>query len=175
MLVALASSASGVTLDEIRKVEKLTPVRFARFFSDFDYVLHEEIQEPEVFLASRAGDCDDYAILADLVFREKGQHPRLITVRMPGITHVVCYINEFKCYLDFNNRGYLFKTVSCGESLAEIAKKVAHSFDANWTSVSEFTYDRGLKQIVKTVSKVGQDSTSTSTNMPPKRDIVIDF
>jgi hypothetical protein len=144
-------SSFGLTLEEIRNASDLTPQKFASFFRDFEFRFRSEVQEPQVFLATESGDCDDYAILAAMILRERGYTPRLITVRMPNLVHVVCYIEETKSYLDYNNRNYFLRTVSCGNTLEEIAKKVAKASKLRWTSVSEFTYDAGVKRLVRTV------------------------
>jgi len=106
-------------------------------------------------------------------------------VRMPGLlTHVVCYVVEEKVYLDFNNRVYLSRTERSDPDLRSIAQKVARSFEANWTSVSEFTYRDGVKQLVQTVSKTdtytveSEDkkvSAGKPAEAPAKKKIVIDF
>ena len=149
-----ACPVQGVTVEELQQDPKLTPKRFARYFSDFEYRFFAEVQRPEVFLATRCGDCDDYAILADAVLRPKGYETRLIHVRMPGlVAHVVCYVTQEKGYLDFNNRVYLNRIARSGPTIREIATNVARSLSANWTSASEFTYAQGLKRIVATVVK----------------------
>jgi hypothetical protein len=153
LLMLLLSPAQALDITEIRKAEKLTPQRFARFFANFTYQFHDEVQDPEVFLSSESGDCDDFAILAAQLLAEKGYHTRLVAVRMPGNVHVVCYVTEIKGYLDFNNRIYARKTVSCGNSIEEIARHVSKSFGANWTSASEFTFTNGAKHLVSTVAK----------------------
>ena len=172
--LVVAGGLGAVTLEELRRDKSLTPDKFARYFSNFEYQFRVEIQPPEVFLETGKGDCDDFATLADLILREKGFKTRLIAVRMPGLTHVVCYVQETKSYLDFNNRSYMKKTVSSGDALTDIAKKVAKSFDASWTSASEFTYQDGIEEVVATVSKTDSGS-STPAEPAPKRKIVIDF
>ncbi|MEK7677860.1 MAG: transglutaminase domain-containing protein [Verrucomicrobiota bacterium] len=166
---------AGVTLEDLRRDVKLTPRSFARYFADFSYKFHEEIQTPEVFLATQNGDCDDYATLADLILREKGYTTRLMAVRMPGLTHVVCYVAETKCYLDFNNRTYLVRTVSSGGSLQDVARKVAKSFEANWTSASEFTYGNGVKRLVTTITKTQPYMASPVPVTNPPSPVRIDF
>jgi len=146
---------AAVTLQQLVQDAKLTPKKYAGYFSDFKYRQQADIQAWDLFLLSKSGDCDDYAILADEVLKPKGYTTRLISVRMPGaLPHVVCYIREEKGYLDFNNRTYMIKIEKCGESLRAIAAKVAKSFEANWTSAVEFTYlGDGMKQAVATVLK----------------------
>lgn len=141
----------GLTLEELQKIPDLTPQKFATLFSDFDFKFRAQVQDHRVFLATESGDCDDYATLAAAVLSQKGYTPRLITVRMPNLVHVVCYIEETKSYLDYNNRGYASRTVSCGSSIEEIAGKVAKSSNLRWSSASEFTFGDGMKRLVKTV------------------------
>ncbi|MHB8523928.1 MAG: transglutaminase-like domain-containing protein [Limisphaerales bacterium] len=150
-----ATPLLGVTLEDLRRDSKLTPQRFARYFADFQFKYHTEVQAPEVFLASESGDCDDYATLAAMVLSEKGYTTRLVTVRMPGVVHVVCYVAETGCYLDYNNREFLIRTVGTNGSLADIARKVAWSFGGSWTSASEFTFQDGVKRTVTTVARDG--------------------
>jgi DNA transposition AAA+ family ATPase len=71
------------------------------------------------------------------------------------VAHAVCYVDDNKAYLDFNNRKYFLNLERCGRSLREIATEVAESFKSNWTSVSEFTYDykEGRKRYTRTVGK----------------------
>jgi hypothetical protein len=152
-LIALhfRAEAQLLTVETLRSEPRLSPQKFASFFSDFRYAFHEEIQPPALFLARRAGDCDDYATLADAILAEKGYATRLVAVRMPGLlTHVVCYVVEDRIYLDYNNRSYLVKTERAKPGLREIASKVAKSFNASWTSASEFTYTNGFKRMIAT-------------------------
>jgi hypothetical protein len=151
----------AITLEELSRDAQLTPKRFAGYFSDFKYAFHEQVQAPAAFLASQTGDCDDYAVLADLVFKPKGYGTHLVMVRMPGLTaHVVCYVAEAKGYLDYNNRTFFFKVQRCAPSIRGIAGKVAKSFDANWTSASEFRFKNGVKYALSTIAKTD----------PPDRD-----
>ena len=144
-------SAGALSLEDLQKEEHLTPPRFARYFRDFSFNFRKDVQRADVFLATKKGDCDDYSILAATILREKGYTPRLISVRMPGVTHVVCYVEETRSYLDYNFRGY---TVGIGVSdnvLETIAQNVARSYGVGWSSVSEFTYSAGVKRLVQTV------------------------
>lgn len=154
VLLLLFPGQGGVTLEDLRNDPKLTPKRFASQFSDFEYKYGAEVQKPAVFLTTKVGDCDDYATLAASVLGEKSFKTHLIAVRMPGlVTHVVCYVEEEKGYLDYNLRSYLSKIQHCSPTMREIAGKVAKSFDANWTSASEFTFTNGVKRLVATLAK----------------------
>lgn len=159
--------ARAVTLSELRDDPKLTPKRFADYFETFDFEAHDEVQLPEVFLASRRGDCDDYAILASHVLRPRGYSVHLIHVRLVGrFAHAVCYVAENQAYLDYNNRIYYTNLERCGRTLREIATHVADTLEANWTSVSEFTYDyrEDVKHMLATVVK-----TEPAANDPDHR------
>jgi len=179
LLVCLPLTLLAVTLDELLTAEKMTPRKFAGYFKDFEYKFHADIQPAEVFLETKNGDCDDYSILADTVLRKHGFTTKLVSVRMPGLlTHVVCYVAEEKVYLDFNNRVYLSRTEKADPDLRAIAQKVARSFEANWTSVSEFTYRDGVKELVQTISKTGAytgKEDEKKTAVPEKKKIIIDF
>lgn len=159
-LFGFSISTLGLTLEEIRNAPDLTPGKLAAYFSDFEYKFRREIQSPKVFLATRSGDCDDFSTLAASILREKGFTPRLITVRMRGIVHVVCYVEETRSYLDYNNRAYRERTVSSGPEIESIAESVARSYELEWTSASEFTYGDRAKRLVRTVlSEKGSDKT----------------
>jgi hypothetical protein len=157
------SRLEALTVEALLADRTLTPRRFANLFEGFTYEFINYVQNPNVFLRTKTGDCDDYAILADHVLGHHGYDTRLIHVRMMGrIAHAVCYVTEDKAYLDYNNRRYTFNLERCGPSIRAIATKVARSFEANWTSASEFTYDYAtdVKEAKFTVVKTdppGQD------------------
>ena len=157
---AFAVSSFAISLDDLRR-EDLSPTKFASHFRSFKFSFRKEVQHPTVFLATKSGDCDDYSTLAASVLREKGYTPRLISVRMPGVTHVVCYIEETHSYLDFNFRGHTV-AVNPGDVLPSIAGSVARSYGLEWTSVSEFTYHGGVKRLVHTVVEPKQEKTFAS-------------
>lgn len=153
----LAPSLLAVTLRELKADQKLTPKRFANHFENFAYEFVPYVQYPEVFLRRRAGDCDDYAILADHILREKGYQTRIVHVSLLGsdIGHAVCYVDEDRVYLDYNNRRFFFNLTRCDRSIRAIATKVAKSFDRNWTTAAVYTYDydEDRKKRVMTVVK----------------------
>jgi hypothetical protein len=166
----LAGRADAVTLEELNADPKLTPRKFAGYFTDFAYRFHEEVQPARVFLGTRSGDCDDYAVLADQVLKPKGYQTRLIHVRMPGVVaHVVCHVMPDKVYLDYNNRVYLKKLARSGPTVREIATKVAKSLESNWTSASEFTYSEGLKRLVVTVVKTDRPEDDPVPGQPARK------
>jgi hypothetical protein len=144
------SETRAMTLQELHNDATITPQTFARHFSKFRFVFRAEVQKPEEFLASEAGDCDDYSTLAASELAARGYHPRLISVRLKNVVHVVCYVAEANGYLDYNKRSRGSGIVACGPSLSEIANSVANSFKSEWSSTSEFTYSDGVKRLVST-------------------------
>lgn len=162
-VAAAAVKMPAVTLSELLRDPQMTPKRFASHFEDFAYEFHPEIQEPEVFLENRRGDCDDYAVTADLVLARKNFGTRLVQIRLAGrVDHAVCYVTESRAYLDYNNRRVFFTLARSGPTLREIATKVAGSLESNWTSAFEFTYQDRNKKVVAVVVK-----TDPPANDPP--------
>lgn len=147
------TSGQSITLDELRHVPKLTPEKFASYFDDFDFKFHADVQDHNVFLETKSGDCDDYATLAADVLGRNGYTTRLIAVRMLGETHVVCYVNETKSYLDYNFRKETVKTIPCKKSITEIARHVAKSFARDWIATYQFTFNatEGVKRLVQSI------------------------
>ena len=160
-LLAACLSNFGLTVEDFRRSPDLSPATFASHFRNFNFTFRKEVQRPEVFLASKSGDCDDFSTLAAAVLREKGYTPRLISVRMPGVTHVVCYIEETGGYLDYNFRNSSTPVIKSGASMAEIAESVARSYNLRWTSASEFTFGSGVKRLVCTVVEPSRISRGT--------------
>lgn len=148
---------TAASLPILENDPKMTPKRFANHFENFDYEFFSRVQRPEVFLSTRSGDCDDYALLADRILSKRNYTTRIVRVVLTGrrINHVVCYVEESKAYLDYNSRNYFLNLDRSGRTLREIAEKVAASFEASWSSASEFTYDYATdkKTIVYTVIK----------------------
>ena len=156
LAVLTAVPARALTLAELINDPKLTPKRFAGLFESFAYEFGAEVQDADVFLSRKRGDCDDYAVLADYVLHHHGYGTKLVHVRLVGrVAHAVCYVTEEKAYLDYNNRTYFINLQKCGATLREIAEKVSKEIEGNWTSASEFTYDYATneKAVVRTVVK----------------------
>jgi len=156
VLPLLCAGLKALTLDELLSDPKMSPKKFAGLFEDFSFEVHPfDVQDPEVFLSTRTGDCIDYAVLADYVLKRNGYDTRLIRVEMVGknMGHAVCYVTPDRVYMDFNNRRYYLSLARSGPSIREIATRVAASFDAHWTFASEFTYDynTSIKKVVLTV------------------------
>jgi hypothetical protein len=143
--VVAVAGLDALTMSDLLGDPKMTPKRFANLFENFKFDDHpdEEVEPPEVFLATESGDCIDYAVLADYVLKRKGYGTRLIRIEMVGENagHAVCYVTQSRAYLDYNNRMYFFNLAHSGPRIREIATKIADSFDASWTFAQEFTYD----------------------------------
>jgi hypothetical protein len=152
-LFVSATQIQAITVSELKNIPKLTPEKFASYFADFEFKFHAEVQEHDAFLASKSGDCDDYATLAAEILGKNGYTTRLIAIRMKGETHVVCYINETKSYLDYNYRMDKKKTIPCSNAITEIAAKVAKSFDRDWIATYQFTFNptEGVKRLVQNI------------------------
>jgi hypothetical protein len=171
LAVLSATRIQAFTLSDLLSDSKMTPKRFAGYFEDFDFDLHPfDVQDPDVFLETRRGDCIDYAVMADYVLKQDGFGTRLIRVEMVGknMGHAVCYVKESTAYLDYNNRKYLFKLKHSGQRLREIATDVANSFESNWTFASEFTYSykEDVKRAVITVVKTDPPDTDPDAAGP---------
>lgn len=130
------------TLRELEIAPQLSPKQFANLFENFEFSYSPYVLPVEEFLNDRAGDCDDYAILADHVLSKKGFRTRIIRVALAGsdVSHAICYVTENKAYLDYNNRKYSVNLERAGPTLRQIAAKVADSFEKNWTSATEYTF-----------------------------------
>lgn len=141
-LAAKLSPTSRFTLQELESAPGLKPKEFADLFANFPFEGSPVIRPPEQFLGERRGDCDDYSVLADLVLAKHGYQTRCIQVKFAGdnVGHAVCYVTENKAYLDFNNRRYFVNLERSGQSIRQIAKKIAASFELDWTTAAEFTY-----------------------------------
>ena len=150
-LMVAGQSARALSLTELRADSKLTPERLIKQFADFKFELSRTVRKPEVFLATQSGDCDDFATLAAELLREKGYTTRLVVIYMPEAVHVVCYVQESNCYLDYNCRKQAAPLVKCDGDLSAIAGSVAKSFHSSWRSVSEFTCEPdGTRHFVST-------------------------
>jgi hypothetical protein len=119
----------------------LTPDGLTRFFADFTYELAERVQSPETFLRRKRGDCDDFAKLASTVLERHGYRTKLVVVMMEQETHVVCYVEERRGYLDYNLRMVDKPVIASDGTLEDIAQKVAESFRSNWHMASVIRYE----------------------------------
>jgi hypothetical protein len=169
MLGLVLADARALTMFDLLTEPELTPKKFAAKFERFEYEFDPLVQPAEVFLRREAGDCDDYAILADHILKQRGLQTRIIHIRLVGrVAHAVCYVDEAKAYLDYNNRRYFRNVERSGRRLREIADEVASSFKGNWTSVSEFTYDykEGKKRFARTVVKTDPPAQDADAGVP---------
>lgn len=154
VLFVAAYTAAALDLKEMQAQPDLTPKRFMELFKDFEFKFHARLQEPDEFLLNRSGDCDDFAVVGDLVLHPRGYDTRLIGIRMPGLAHMVCYVIDDKVYLDYNKRDCFLNLPRSDASIRVIAGKVAKSLKSNWTSASEYVLlGKGQLQAVSTVVK----------------------
>jgi hypothetical protein len=151
--LAFSPSAQALTMRQLKQVPNLTPDQFAHYFADFEFKFHAEVQDHDVFLRTKSGDCDDFATVAAEVLAQKGYTPRMIAIRMKGETHVICYIEETQSYLDYNTRKDKSPLVPCIDDITVIAHKVAQSFGRDWVATYEFTYSENdkLKRLVNNI------------------------
>jgi hypothetical protein len=148
--LAFISTTRAVTMEELRTMPHLTPVQFARYFTNFEFKFHAEVQPHDQFLATQSGDCDDYATVAADALEKHGYHPRMIAIRMKGETHVICYITETHSYLDYNMRKEENPLVPCSPDITAVASNVAKGFGRDWLATYEFTYEEreSVKRLV---------------------------
>ena len=143
VILGLAVAAGCMAGDEwtrLRQDRDLTPAGLLRHFAGFAFELGETLQDAETFLRRRRGDCDDFASLANQVLAERGWKTKLVVVMMERQTHVVCYVQEAKGFLDYNRRAIADPIVTSDGSLEDIAAKVATAFRSEWWMASEFAY-----------------------------------
>src|SRR5690606_27925815 len=75
----------AVTMEELLNDSKMTPKRFASYFEDFAFQRDAfDVINPRQFLSRKAGDCIDYAVLADYVLTHHGYKTRLVRVELVG-------------------------------------------------------------------------------------------
>src|SRR5689334_10894087 len=98
-LSLLAVSASAIkptdqfSLSQLEKEASMSPKDFAELFARFFYEFSPRVLPPDVFVSQRAGDCDDYAILASHILGRKGYTVRLMQIQLTGnnVDHAIAY------------------------------------------------------------------------------------
>jgi hypothetical protein len=157
-LLCASSSALKPTdffrLQDLEKERSMTPERFADLFERFFYEFYPRVMKPEDFLDQRAGDCDDYAVLAAHILGLKGYKTRLMQVQLTGdnVDHAVVFVTGKDIYLDYNNRKLRQKLVRSEPTVRNVATLVAASFKQSWTTAFEFTYS--YEERWKTIGRV---------------------
>jgi hypothetical protein len=138
-----ATDAKPVDAKPVLSLEQkgITPDGLTRFFADFTYELAERVQSPETFLSRKRGDCDDFSRLVSAVLERHGYRTKLVVVLMEQQTHVVCYVEERRGYLDYNFRMADKPVIASDGTLEDIAQKVAESFRSNWHMASAIRYE----------------------------------
>jgi len=120
--------------------ERLVFERDSSLFGRSDYW-----QRPEEFLANGAGDCEDYALLAQAVLEQQGKEAFLFSLYgTKGYAHTVCVFVENSRY-NVMNEGRLLRYQA--ESLEELADRLYSSWD--WAAIAVERGHRGcaLKKI----------------------------
>ena len=124
-----------------------TPESLARFFQEQitfqeDIRLFGEVdywQAPEEFLSRRAGDCEDYALLAQAVLRRLGFEAFVFSLYGEnGYAHTVCVFTQDGRY-DVINEDRLLR-LEAG-SLEEVATQLYPQW--TWAAVAERSGTRG--------------------------------
>jgi hypothetical protein len=135
-------STDQFSLDDLEKTRSMKPGEFAELFERFFYEFSPRVLPPADFVRQRAGDCDDYAILAGHILGQKGYKTRLIQVQLTGnnVDHAITYVTGDNVYLDYNNRALRQKLVKANPTVRDVAKLVADSFQQSWTAGFEYTY-----------------------------------
>lgn len=141
VLAALPGEVWGGEWAKLKARQDLTPESLLHSFANFSFELGDRVQEPEIFLERKRGDCDDFARLAADLLAQRGYKTKLVTVMMQAQTHVVCYVQEAHGFLDFNHRADPRPVVPSDGSLEDIALKVSRYFRSNWWMASEVKYD----------------------------------
>jgi hypothetical protein len=118
----------------------------------------------------------DYPILAGKTLVAKGYAPRLLTVRMPGVTtHDACYVGSEGGFIDCLDDSWLVRFQGAsGSTIRMIAGSVANSLSQNWTSASEFSYSNGVRLLTATVVQSDPPSSDPVAGSPSST-INIDF
>lgn len=176
-LLSVSSSAIKPTdyfhLQDLENEPTMTPGKFADLFERFFYEFQPRVLKPEDFLAQRAGDCDDYAILGAHILGRKGYEMRLMQVKLTGdnVDHAVVYVTGENVYLDFNNRKLRRKLVKTDPTLRAVATLVADSFKQTWTTAFEFTYsyDQRWKKIGRVVVKTDSPDRDADRVQPQRQ------
>lgn len=147
----LGAEARADAVNALARQTDLTPEKLIRSFATFAFELSAQPQDAEVFLQRKRGDCDDFAGLASRLLTDRGYKTRLVSVMLEQETHVVCYVEEARGYLDFNHRADDQPVIQSDGSLEDIAHKVAGDFRSQWLSASEFKYENQRPVYVQTV------------------------
>lgn len=177
-LTLLCSSSSALKptdyfhLKDLEKAPSMTPEQFANLFERFFYEFHPRVNEPEEFLLRRAGDCDDYAVLAAYILGLKGHKTRLMQVQLTGdnVDHAIVFVTDNNVYLDYNNRKLRQKVIKSEPTLRSVAALVAASFKQSWTTAFEFTYtyDKPWKTVGRVVVKTDSPDRDADRIPAPK-------
>jgi predicted transglutaminase-like cysteine proteinase len=130
-LASVAATAPAPSLGQLAERYR-TPQAIARFLTqEFTYQTDETLfgtlehwQRPEEFLARRAGDCEDYALLArELLRRNWIKAEALSMVKADGTGHTVCVFRDPHGRYQVIDEGRLYQLGAA--SLPEVATRLA--------------------------------------------------
>jgi hypothetical protein len=145
------ATARAGAISDLAVQKDLCPETLIRLFSGFTFELNAQRQAPEMFLQRKRGDCDDFANVANSLLSSRGYKTKLVMVMMEQQTHIVCYVEEARGFLDFNHRADAKPIIESDGTLEDIAQKVSKDFRAPWRTAAEFTYKDNLPVYLDTV------------------------
>lgn len=141
-----ASGAAGWTVDDLAQ-RYATPDALVRFLQEeFAFTRDADLfdqadywQRPEEFLARRAGDCEDYALLAQAVLHRQGVEALVLSLYGPGgYAHTVCVFVEGGAYHVINQDRLLLLQAP---SLDAVATTLLPGW--TWGGIAQQTGTRG--------------------------------
>jgi len=168
------AGAYAGALDALAGQKDLTPENLIRSFAGFTYELNAEPQDAETFLQRKRGDCDDFANLASRLLTDRGYKTRLVAVMLEHQTHVVCYVEEGRGFLDFNHRADAQPIIKSDGSLEDIAQKVAGDFRSHWRTASEIRYTNKVPVYLEIVFAPAMVTPAARQKRHGTNDVVFD-
>ena len=166
LATGFCATAQSGALSILAGQADLTPEKLIRCFSQFTFELSAQPQDAETFLQRQRGDCDDFAILASRLLTQRGYTTRLVAVMMAHQTHVVCYVQEARGFLDFNHRAEAHPVRASDGSLEDVAQKVARDFRVPWLTASEFRWENKRPVYLDLVFASAPSSKSETAALP---------
>ena len=167
LATGFGATAHAGALSTLAGQADMTPESLIHSFAGFTFELNAQQQDAETFLQRQRGDCDDFAILASRLLTERGYKTKLIAVMMAQQTHVVCYVQEARGFLDFNHRSDAHPVRASDGSLEDVAQKVARDFRAPWQMASEFRCGEKLPVYLDSVFASAANSKDEAAAITP--------
>lgn len=126
-------------IDSPKKLSKFMTKNF-KFVEDQDnFGKVDYWQSPAEMLASKKGDCEDYALFADAALTDLGYESQVVSIYgTNGFAHTVAVYKQEGKYRVFNDgRLYKYDTDSLEEALSKIYR------EWQWAALTERRNDRG--------------------------------